>query len=495
MTHRDDTPEIQLDRASFLNTSVQDTGFQKPGVRVDINGPGRIPVFCTGMTVAATTLSVLTNSHLNRHFTSFDWIALPLYGAFIISLSFAMLLQRDRDWRPFGRLAFTANAFMILGGFGANLLSPGDGSILALSYAIWLPANTLFGGLVTSMRLIRRTTWIILGVMAAILGIWAVQGKYAVVPPLVVYLLPAILLSQATMLMLIFALTRLRESSAATREKERVSADLAEQLRLSAEEAQVAREAAERANHAKSEFLARMSHDLRTPLNVIIGFSEVMSSEVLGKAEAWPRYRIYAEDILRSGEFLLTLVNDILDIARIEAGSLSLKLEPVDLSLMIGDVIARLRHLADRDGVTLVMTAQGDKTSVMADRRAIEQILQNLVSNAIKFTPAGNRAGVRLSQSVDAAVIEVWDEGIGIEANELPRLGEPFHRIGSAHVAERPGTGLGLAIVKSLVMLHGGRMAFESAVGLGTTVRITLPARQSREASGATMAAEDPTLG
>ncbi len=452
-------------------------GHETDGPETD--GPGRIPVFFSGLIVGMVTLSILTNSYLNRHFTTFDWVALPFYGAFIVSISVARLLQTERDWRPLGRMVFVVNACMIVGGFGANLLSPGDGSLLALSYTFWLPANILFGGLVTSMRRVRQSTWAILALMAAILGAWAAQGKYESVPPLIVFLLPAVLLSQAAMLILMFALTRQRETSAATREKMRLNADLAEQLRFAAEEAQIAREAAERASHAKSEFLARMSHDLRTPLNVIIGFSEVMSSEVLGKAEAWPRYRAYAGDILRSGEFLLALVNDILDIARIEAGSLSLKPEPVDLSQAISETVARLRHLADRDGITLVITSMGETGPVMADRRAVEQILQNLISNAIKFTPAGNRAGVRLIQSADTASIEVWDEGIGIAAEELPRLGEPFHRIGSAHVAERPGTGLGLAIVRSLVMLHGGSLDFKSVVGSGTTVRVILPTENS----------------
>jgi signal transduction histidine kinase len=294
-----------------------------PGEEADtgseIYGPGRVQVFVAGLIVGLVTLAILTNRHLNSHFTTFDWISLPLFGAFIISISFARLLQNERDWRPLGRMVFVVNSCMILGGFGANLLSPGDGSLLALSYTLWLPANTLFGGLVTSMNRVRQSTWVILGLMAATLGVWAAQGKYETVPPLLVFMLPAVLLSQAAMLVLMFALTRQRETSAATREKMRLNADLAEQLRFAAEEAQTAREAAERASHAKSEFLARMSHDLRTPLNVIIGFSEVMSSEVLGKEEAWPRYRAYAADILRSGEFLLALVNDILDIARIEA--------------------------------------------------------------------------------------------------------------------------------------------------------------------------------
>jgi len=444
-----------------------------------VDGLGRVPVFFSGIIVGMVTLSILTNSYLNRHFTTFDWIALPLYGAFIVSISVARLLQNERDWRNLGRVVFVVNACMITGGFGANLLSPGDGSLLALSYTFWLPANILFGGLVTSMRRVRQSTWAILGLMAAILGAWMAQGKHETVPPLIIFMLPAVLLSQAAMMILMFALTRQRESSAATREKMRLDADLAEQLQFAADEAQIAREAAERANHAKSEFLARMSHDLRTPLNVIIGFSEVMTSEVLGKEEAWPRYRAYAGDILRSGEFLLSLVNDILDIARIEAGSLSLKPEPVDVSQAVSETMERLRHLADQDGVTLVMSAIGENRPIMADRRAVEQILQNLLSNAIKFTPAGNRAGVRLSHSIDAASIEVWDEGIGIAAEEIPRLGEPFHRIGSAHVAERPGTGLGLAIVRNLVSLHGGTLDFKSVVGSGTTIRVILPTRFS----------------
>jgi signal transduction histidine kinase len=253
--------------------------------------------------------------------------------------------------------------------------------------------------------------------------------------------------------------------------------EIASNLDMAIREATLAREAAERANLAKSEFLARMSHDLRTPLNVVIGYSEVITDEVLGGQEAWPRYRDYANDIRNSGQFLLAIVNDILDIARIESGGFALKLEPVDLDAVVAETITRLAPAAARDGVELVDTTMGSTGALMADRRALEQVLQNLVSNAVKFTPAGNRAGVRCARTGDSVVIEVWDEGIGIDAAEIPHLGEPFRRIGRADLADRPGTGLGIAIVKNLVRLHGGALAFESAVGMGTTVRINLPIR------------------
>ena len=233
--------------------------------------------------------------------------------------------------------------------------------------------------------------------------------------------------------------------------------------------------AADQANQAKTEFLARMSHDLRTPLNAVIGFADVIKSEVLGGYESWPRYRDYAGDIVQSGEFLLAMVNDLLDIARIEAGGLTLEPEPVAIDALVGQVIARQRQQAARDGVTLLDESTGEAGTIVADHRALEQILQNLLSNAVKFTPAGNSAGVRLLRGEETLTITVWDNGIGIAAEEIPHLGEPFHRIGRADVAEQPGTGLGIAIIKNLVALHGGTLSFESAVGEGTTAIVTLP--------------------
>jgi cell cycle sensor histidine kinase DivJ len=236
--------------------------------------------------------------------------------------------------------------------------------------------------------------------------------------------------------------------------------------------------AADQANQAKTEFLARMSHDLRTPLNAVIGFADVIRSEVLGGYESWPRYRDYAGDIVQSGEFLLAMVNDLLDISRIEAGGLILEPEPVAIDTLVGQVVTRLRQQAARDGVTLLDESTGEAGTLVADRRALEQILQNLLSNAVKFTPTGNSVGVRLSRGEETLTITVWDNGIGIAAEELPHLGEPFRRIGRAEVAEQPGTGLGIAIVKNLVSLHGGTLTFESEVGSGTTAHVTLPLAQ-----------------
>jgi len=321
---------------------------------------------------------------------------------------------------------------------------------------MWLPAVIAFGGLIIPLTTLRRLSWSIYAAFGGATLIWIFLGADdGELSQLTQEIQISAFLSLAALLLLL--------------------GEIASSLDTAVREATLAREAAERANLAKSEFLARMSHDLRTPLNVVIGYSEVISGEVLGGREAWPRYRDYANDIRNSGQFLLAIVNDILDIARIESGGFTLKLEPVDVDAVVTETVSRLSQIAARDGVTMVDTSVGEAGTIMADRRAVEQVLQNLLSNAVKFTPAGNRAGVRLSRSGESVSIEVWDEGIGIDAAEIPHLGEPFRRIGRADVADRPGTGLGIAIVQNLVRLHGGNLRFESAVGSGTRAFITLP--------------------
>jgi two-component system cell cycle sensor histidine kinase PleC len=315
-----------------------------------------------------------------------------------------------------------------------------------------------FGGLIIPFAALRRLSWSIYATFALVaLGWLFFMAQDDLLSRLTRELQITAFLSLAALLLLM--------------------GEIASNLDMAIREATLAREAAERANLAKSEFLARMSHDLRTPLNVVIGYSEVITDEVLGGYEAWPRYREYANDIRQSGEFLLAIVDDILDIARIESGGVTLRLEEVDIANVVAETVSRLARIAERDGITLVMAKVGEVAPIEADRRAIEQIMQNLVSNAIKFTPTGKHAGVRIASTEDAVVIEVWDEGIGIAEAEIPHLGEPFRRIGRPDVAEKPGTGLGVAIVKNLVGLHGGTIAFSSSVDVGTTIRVTLPAK------------------
>lgn len=230
---------------------------------------------------------------------------------------------------------------------------------------------------------------------------------------------------------------------------------------------------AEEANQSKSEFLANMSHELRTPLNAINGFSDIMKKEMFG-ALGDPRYKEYVSDILFSGQHLLSLINDILDMSKIEAGKMSLNPEDINIQDMIEQVIRIVRGRAEENNLTLVYEG-GEMPEVQADMRAVKQVLLNLTTNAIKFTPEGGQVTIHCEAKYGGLIIKVIDTGIGIAADDLERLAKPFEQIDSQHSRQHEGTGLGLALSKSLVELHGGNFKIESQLGVGTTVIFTLP--------------------
>jgi two-component system, cell cycle sensor histidine kinase PleC len=230
---------------------------------------------------------------------------------------------------------------------------------------------------------------------------------------------------------------------------------------------------AEEANQTKSKFLANMSHELRTPLNAIIGFSEIMESGMFGTLGS-EKYQEYCHDILTSGHYLLEVINDILDMSKIEAGRMKLDMEPLDLSKTLAE---SLRVVSGRaDDKSLVLDADIESTiSVVADRRAIKQIIVNLLSNAVKFTPDGGRIIVRSREFSDSIVLMIADTGIGIAPHSLLRLGKPFEQVESQLTKTYHGSGLGLAIARSLTNLHGGSMRLRSKLGTGTVVCVSLP--------------------
>jgi two-component system cell cycle sensor histidine kinase PleC len=243
---------------------------------------------------------------------------------------------------------------------------------------------------------------------------------------------------------------------------------------------------AQQANAAKSEFLANMSHELRTPLNAINGFSEMMVKEMIGPIGDG-RYVEYAQDIHNSGRHLLALINDILDMAKIEAGKHSLRLEDVHLASVAEDAIRLMRNRAN-DGGLIVRLDMPDLPRVEADHRAVKQVILNLLSNAIKFTPRGGQVRIAGRMVGEVVQISVMDTGIGISKEDLGRLAQPFQQVEHQHAKTRRGTGLGLALSKSLIELHEGRFDMASEPGRGTTVSFTLPLRQrkspQRPASG-----------
>ncbi len=260
-----------------------------------------------------------------------------------------------------------------------------------------------------------------------------------------------------------------------------------EQLAQLARKYETAKIRAEAANQAKSEFLANMSHELRTPLNAINGFSEIMAGEMFG-ALGDARYKGYAEDILKSGQHLLSLINDILDMAKIEAGKLTLRYEKVDLAEVCQDAIRLMRGRAEEAGLSLSLDAPA-LPEIDADYRALKQVLLNLVSNAVKFTPAGGFIGVMVRQEDGIARVAVTDSGIGIAADDLTRLAQPFEQVEGQHSKTTQGTGLGLALTKSLVEMHGGELQIESEPGRGTTVSFTVPVHRAQSADDERQAA------
>jgi two-component system, cell cycle sensor histidine kinase PleC len=234
---------------------------------------------------------------------------------------------------------------------------------------------------------------------------------------------------------------------------------------------------AETANRAKSEFLANMSHELRTPLNAILGFSEMMRAQMFGPLGAG-KYEEYSNDIHKSGQFLLDVINDILDMSKIEAGRVDIEPEDTDLQTIIDEAMRIIGPRA-MEGRIALNSDVAVATSIEVDRRAIKQVLINLLANAIKFTPEGGNVSLLAKESHRSITLLITDTGIGIPAADIEKLGRPFEQVENQFTKSKGGSGLGLAISKSLVELHGGTLAIHSEIGVGTTVSIVLPRRVS----------------
>ena len=231
---------------------------------------------------------------------------------------------------------------------------------------------------------------------------------------------------------------------------------------------------AEGALRAKTEFLANMSHELRTPLNAVIGFSEIISDEVLGPIGN-TKYLEYARDLNASGKHLLELINDILDLTKISAERLDLADETVDVADLVGSSLRMVAHRAAAQSVTLHQIVAPEVNAVRGDERRLRQIVLNLVTNSVKFTPSGGSVAVRASIERGCLVLEVRDTGVGISEEDLPLVLEPFGQVDNAFNRNGGGTGLGLPLTKKLVEMHGGRFTIESIKNQGTTVRVVLP--------------------
>jgi signal transduction histidine kinase len=246
-----------------------------------------------------------------------------------------------------------------------------------------------------------------------------------------------------------------------------------ERLKLQLLENLSAKEAAEAKSRVKSEFLANMSHELRTPLNAIIGFSDTMRLHLFGPMHA--RYEEYATLIHESGQHLLSLITDILDLAKIEAGKFVLDPQPVDLAESVAYCLDLTRRRAEENGITLTASVPANLPVLIADPRSVKQILLNLLSNSVKFTPAGGAVSLSAQALEGRLCLTVHDNGIGIPRKTLARIGLAFEQANNDPMRAREGTGLGLALVKSLVEKHGGTMHITSQENVGTTVSVELP--------------------
>ncbi len=238
-------------------------------------------------------------------------------------------------------------------------------------------------------------------------------------------------------------------------------------------------ERAEAANRAKSEFLANMSHELRTPLNAIIGFSELMQSALFGPLGS-EKYGEYVRDIHSSGSYLLGVINDILDMSKIEAGQFSIDREEIDLGPLVSEAVRVLSLQAAEKNIRIDHQI-GKAMTLYADRRAIKQIAINLLSNAVKFTGEGGHISLRARNVAGAVTLTIEDNGCGIPKDALKKLGRPFEQVENQFSKSHTGSGLGLAISRSLAHLHGGALKIRSNEGVGTIVSVRFPAPKTEK--------------
>lgn len=266
--------------------------------------------------------------------------------------------------------------------------------------------------------------------------------------------------------------SRLRKLVAELERSETKAAELTQNLKHE-------KQRAENSANSKNAFLANMSHELRTPLNAINGFSEILVDEMYGPLGD-VRYKEYARDILASGKHLLDMITDILDMAKIEAGKMTVDLQPIDIVDPVDAAIRMIRRKAEEKNISLKLVSNPNLPLVEADHRAIRQMILNLVSNAIKFTDEGGEIRVTVDQKGRDLRISVRDNGIGIPTDALPRLGEPFEQVSDTRDRNYEGTGLGLALTKSFAEMHGGRLTIASEPGRGTQVSFFLPLPDQR---------------
>jgi two-component system cell cycle sensor histidine kinase PleC len=361
--------------------------------------------------------------------------------------------------------------------------------ILDITFACaWIPAIQVISGIEHGKNAFAFFVTLIVAAVTAMLSAPIPLAVYAGMAPLLIAVagvsalghdlggsMLAIMTASAFVFLIVLS-NRLHESTLTSlhwrSEKDRMLLEL-EEAKANSDEA---RRRAEEANLAKSRFLATMSHELRTPLNAIMGFSEVMKNEVFG-AHAFPAYRGYSKDIHESGQHLLTLIDEILDLSRIEAGRYDLSEEALQLAWVVSEATHMVGLRAKAKGQTIRETIDSSLPRLWADERAVRQIVLNILSNAIKFTPSGGEISVKVGwTSSGGQYLSIKDTGPGIPEEEIPIVLSSFGRGSLAIKTAEQGSGLGLPIVKGLVDLHGGGFQIRSRAREGTEVIVTFPA-------------------
>jgi len=435
-------------------------------------------LFCFGLSFVGIALSLLCSSL--GHVTGATDLAEPFADAFYIG-SLALLasgcrtlLRRAVSWRL---VAGAAVGFFLIVQVAAQFGLPGVAYVPPLSGALYAWLATLFFSRRTERR--NLLLGLLFGARAAINAAW--PPFYLAGLAGVVVSVDQVIIVATALVLIVTDLTRARQQA------EAATAELSQQTQaLTTLNAQLAQERAQAdtANRAKSQFLANISHELRTPLNAVIGFSDVLTHNRIGDSAS--KSAEYGRLINIAGQHLLGVINDILDMSRIEAGKVTMTPRPLDLRSVVQSVTALTGHQAEARAVTFHCTIDDAAADLEGDEQLLKQVLINLLSNAFKYTEAGGV--VRLSATAETneqIKIMVSDTGIGISAQDLTQIFEPFVFSGSALTRRRGGVGLGLSITKRLVELHGGTIQIASEVEKGSTVTVVLPKRQASDAAGA----------
>jgi two-component system, cell cycle sensor histidine kinase PleC len=405
-------------------------------------------------------------------FDAVPWIALTCVGCIVTELSSRAFLRAHRA----GQIADPQKWIFAIGGAGIFFVSMWG----LMTFWLWSSGNDLNHMYLT----------LILACSVAATSVLNGANLIAVTPQVVIYwlcmIVPGVLegglinfstatLSTAFCILMLGAAIGIRMTTYNLLMLREERSDFIERLAEERDLAERAKIRAETASRAKSQFLANMSHELRTPLNAILGFSEIMKAEVFGPLGK-PVYCEYSGHIHASGKHLLGLINDILDLSRIEAGRMTLSLSPIEIGSMAEDALLMIKQRAEGASQTVRLDIEPGLPAWRVDNRALRQVLLNLLSNAVKFTPQGGTITVFARRTGDGGLaFGVADTGAGIAPKDQQKVFEPFGQ-GQHDIAVcEKGTGLGLPIVKGLIEAHGGSVTLESALGKGTTVTVFLP--------------------